>query len=215
MKSFRDIYTQRKPDASWGVVQAATLLSEGKRLRCASLIIYAALEFRLAIEQLVFTVVAVAKGGTLDENTLAGCRKKDALFRILDEVSPKYSQRCRFANVLASFYPELPQIAEWDVRSFRRFYTDLSDLCHSQLVIKDVDDDPAAWDKRIHLLEEVYQFLAAGMRKGTGVLQMTNTHPVIEDLWAKFSTGKLDIEALRRSFSLVKPVLDSRRIRRP
>ena len=53
------------------------------------------------------------------------------------------------------------------------------------------------------------------MRKGTGVLEMKNTDPVIEDLWTKFSTGKLDIEGLRRSFALVRPVWDSRRIRRP
>ena len=214
MKRFDHIYTQRKPDAGWSVVQGATLLSEGKERHCASLIIYAALEFRLAIEQLVFTVLVVASGGTLDESTLADCRKKDALFRILEEVSPKYSLRCRFANALASFYPQLPQIAEWDVRSFRRFYTDLSELCHSQLIIKDMDDDPVTWDKRTQLLEEVYQFLADGMRKGTGVLEMKNTDPVIGDLWAKFSTGKLDIEGLRRSFSLVRPVWDSRRIYR-
>ena len=74
--------------------------------------------------------------------------------------------------------------------------------------------DPVTWGKRIQLLEEVYQFLADGMRKGTGVLDMKNTDPVIEDLWAKFSTGKLNIEGLRRSFALVKPVWDSRRIRR-
>jgi len=65
------------------------------------------------------------------------------------------------------------------------------------------------------LLEEVDRFLAEGMRKGTGVLEMKNTDSVIEDLWTKFSTGKLDIEGLRRSFALVRPVWDSRRIRRP
>jgi len=152
MKVFSDIYSQRRQDARWSVVQAATLMTEGNRRQSASLLIYAALEFRLATEQLIFTVIAVGKGGKLDDATLKKCRKKDGLFRVLDEVSPKYSLRCRFSNALASFYRGLPQIAEWDVRSFKRYYTDLSELCHSQLIIRDFADAPAGWKKRTALL---------------------------------------------------------------
>ena len=215
MRRFADIHTSRRPDSDWGVIQAATLLSEGKKRHCASLVIYAALEFRLAIEQLIFTVIVVGRGAKLDDQTLADCRKKDGLFRVLDEVSPKYSLRCRFANTLASFYPESPQIAEWDVRSLRRYYTDLSEFCHSQLIIRDFDTDPAGWKKKIALLEEVYQFLATGMKKGTGVLDIKNVDPVVEDLWEKFSHGSISLEELRNRFALVKPVWDSRRIHRP
>jgi hypothetical protein len=215
MRLFADVFTGRRPDAGWSVVQAATLLSEGKKKQCASLIIYAALEFRLAIEQLIFTVIAVGKGGKLDDATLKECRKKDGLFRVLEEMSPKYSLRCRFANALSSFYPELPQVAEWDVRSFRRYYTDLSDLCHSQLIIKGMADDPAAWNARIALLEEIYHFLEAGMKKGTGVLDIKESEPVVKDLWEKFSQGSISLEELRNRFALVKPVWDSRRIHRP
>ena len=216
VRRFRDIFASRRPDAGWSVIQAATLLAEGERRKCGSLIIYAALELRLAIEQLIFTVIVVGKGGSkLDDKTLAECRKKDGLFRILDEVSPKYSLRCRFSNTLASFYPQLPQISEWDVRSLRRYYTDLSELCHSQLIIRDFDTDPAEWGKRIRELEEVYHFLASGLKKGTGVLELKDVHPVIEDLWQKFSTGAINIEELKNRFALVKPVLDSQRIIRP
>jgi len=215
MRHFSDIYTQRHQEAGWNVVQAATLLIEGKKRKCGSLITYAALEFRLAIEQLIFTAIAVGKGGKLDDATLKECRKKDGLFRVLDEVSPKYSLRCRFSNALASFYPAIPQIAEWDVRSFKRYYTDLSEFCHSQLIIRDFDSDPTGWSKKISQLEEVYHFLATGMKKGTGVLEMKNVDPVIEDLWEKFSTGAINMEELRKRFSLVKPVWDSHRIFRP
>lgn len=216
MRIFTSIFNGRKPDAGWSVVQAATLLSDGKQRHCSSLVIYAALELRLAIEQLIFTVIVVGKGGTkLDDKTLAECRKKEGLFRVLDEVSPKYSLRCRFSNTLASFYPQLPQIAEWDIRSLRRYYTDLSEYCHSQLIIRDFDTDPIGWSKTISQLEEIYHFLASSMKKGTGVLELNNVDPVIEDLWAKFSTGAINIVELRNRFALIKPVLDSRRIIRP
>jgi hypothetical protein len=215
MKVFTDIFSRRHQDAGWSVVQAATLISEGKKRQSASLFIYSALELRLAIEQLIFTVIAIGKGGKLDDETLKECRKKDGLFRLLEEVSPKYSLRCRFSNALSSFYPELPQVAEWDVRSLRRFYTDLSELCHSQLIIRDIADAPDAWSTRISLLEEVYYFLEAGMKKGTGVLEIKERDPVVKDLWEKFSSGDIDIEELKNRFTLVKPVWDSRRIYRP
>jgi hypothetical protein len=213
MRSFPDIYTRRDQDAGWNVIQAATLLTEGRERKCASLVIYAALEFRIAIEQQIFTVIAVASGQEkLDEDMLEKCRKKDALFRILDEVLPKYSLRCRFYNALASFYPELPKIAEWDVRSMRRYYTDLSNLCHSQLVIQDMGEDPVPWDKKVSLLEEVYHFLESNMKKKTGVLKVKTEDLAIKDLWEKFSTGEINVEELTNRYAFVKPVFDSRRI---
>jgi len=212
MRVFKDIYTKRDQEAGWSVVQAATLLSEGKKRQRCSLLIYAALELRLAIEQLVFTIIAVGKDCKLDHKTLVEYRKKDALFRALDEVSPKYSLRCKFSNALASFYPGLPQVAEWDVRSLRRYYTDLSDFCHSQLLVLDVVDDPATWNARTALLEEVYQFFEARMRIGTGVLDVKKANPVVQDLWERYSSGAVNLAEVKSSFALIKPVLDSRRI---
>lgn len=76
-------------------------------------------------------------------------------------------------------------------------------------------DDPAAWNARIALLEEIYHFLEAGMKKGTGVLEIKESEPVVKDLWEKFSQGSISLEELRNRFALVKPVWDSRRIHRP
>ncbi|OHE81255.1 MAG: hypothetical protein A3G75_13160 [Verrucomicrobia bacterium RIFCSPLOWO2_12_FULL_64_8] len=211
MKRFEDIYTERHQDAGWSVVQAATLLAEAQRRRCSSLVIYAALELRMAIEQLIFTIICVAKG-SVDDPTVQECRKKDGLFRILDDVTPGYSKRCRFSNALASFYPGIPQVAEWDVRSLKRYYTALSDLCHSQLVILGMAATPEKWDKRISLLEEVYAFLAAGLKKGTGVLTFKGADSVALDLWEKYLNGTISLEDVQQRFALVKPVLDSRRI---
>lgn len=184
------------------MVQAATLFSEGMRRKRGSLIIYAALELRLAIEQLFFTIIAIGQG-ELNPETLVKLRKKDKLFRFLEEVSPKYSLRCRFANVLSPFL-EFPQIAEWDVRSLRRYYTELSEMCHSQLIIRDFEDDPLEWNKRIALLKEVYQFLETGMKKGTGVLKLQDKNPVLADLWEKFSNGQIDAEELRNRLAIIR-----------
>lgn len=211
METFGDIYSERHQDAGWNVVQAATLLSEAKKRRCSSLVIYAALEMRMAIEQLVFTIILLAKE-TIDDATFQECRKKDGLFRILGEVSPKYSMKCRFSNVLGSFYPEIPQVAEWDVRSLKKYFLALSDLCHSQLVIQGMEAAPEKWDSKMALLEEVYEFLASGMRKGTSVISFKGATSHAIDLWEKYSGGQISLEDVRERFALVKPLLDSRRI---
>ncbi len=211
MKRFEHIYSERHQDAGWNVVQAATLLAEAKARRCSSLVIYAAVEMRMAIEQLVFTIILLAKE-KIDDATLQECRKKDGLFRVLEEVSPRYSMKCRFSNVLGSFYPEIPKVAEWDVKSLRRYYTALSDLCHSQLVIQGMAAAPEKWNAKIELVEKVYEFLAARMRKGTSVLSFKGATSHAIDLWEKYSKGEITLEDVRERFALVKPLLDSRRI---
>lgn len=161
---------------------------------------------RMAIEQLLFLIITMVKEGA-DSATTEECRKKDGLFRVLGEVEPLYSLRCRFCNALSGFYPDIPKIAEWDVRSLKRYYTDLSDLCHSQLVVSDLDDSHGYWEKQIVLLTEVYEFLAAGMKRGTGVYKLTRDNPLIARLWTDFAAKKISIEDVRERFAIIRNTL--------
>jgi hypothetical protein len=206
MKTHADILTKRHIDPGWNVVQAATLLAIAREKKRASPVIYAALEMRMAIEQLLYVIITIVKEGA-DAATTEECRKKDGLFRILGEVEPLYSLRCRFCNALSEFYPEIPQIAEWDVRSLKRYYTDLSDLCHSQLVVRDIEEDPGYWEKQVALLAEVYEFLAAGMKRGTGVLKIREQNPLVARLWEDYSTKKISIDDVRGRFAIIKNTL--------
>ena len=212
MKKFADIYSERHQDADWNVVQAATLLSEAKTRRSSTLVIYAALEMRMAIEQLVFTIIWIAKE-KMEGVMLKECRKKDGLFRILEDAAPKYSMKCRFLNVLGSFYPEIPKVAEWDVRSLKKYFLALSDLCHSQLLIQDMNIAPEKWGSKIRLVEEVYEFLAIGMQKGTSVLSFEGASSHVISLWDKYSAGEITLEDVKERFALIKPVLDANRVR--
>ncbi len=206
MKQRADIFTERDIEPGWYVVQAATLLSVARAKNRASFVIYAAVEMRMAIEQLLFVVITIAKEGA-DAATIEECRKKNGLFRVLGECEPLYSLRCRFGNALSEFYPQIPQIAEWDVRSLKRFYTALSDLCHSQLVVRDFAENTSYWKKQIELLTEVYEFLAAGMRKGTGVLKIKDRNPLIVRLWEDYSTKRISIDDVRARFAIIKNTL--------
>ena len=208
---FPDIYTGRAHHAGWSVIQAATLLEEAKARHSSSLLIYTALELRLAIEQLVFTIILVAKGKA-DQATLRDCRKQGGLFRVLKTVAPQYALKCRFANVLASFYPEIPQGAEWDVKTLQQYHAALSGLCHAQLVIRGMGAQPEQWDEKVALLEQVHAFLAAGMRKDTAVLSFRGATAQAMKLWKSYSSGRISLKKVKERFILAKPLLVSRQL---
>lgn|GEM_PF-2643539 len=196
LQKFDSLFSERNQDAGWCVVQASTLLHAALEHRSTSFVIYAALELRMAIEQLVFTIIAVAKGG-INTETAAECRKKDALFRILNEVLPKYSLRCRFQSAAAAAIPGIPALSEWDVKSLLRNYTGLSGLCHSQLIIVPFDSSSGEWHKHIEYLLEVYEFLASGLSKPTAVMHFTDAKISIADLWELYSTGQITLDDVK------------------
>lgn len=211
MNRFPDIYAARTHHAGWSVIQAATLLEEAKARHSSSLLIYTALELRLAIEQLVFTLILVAKGKA-DQATLRACRRKDGLFQTLKAVAPQYTLKCRFANVLSSFYPEIPQGAEWDVKALQRYHASLSALCHAPLVIRGMGALPERWDEKVALLEKVHAFLVAGMRKDTAVLSFRGATAQALGLWKKYSKGRISLKKVKERFILAKPLLVSRQL---
>jgi hypothetical protein len=193
VRVFKNLFTARGQDAGWGVVQAATLLATGTETRTTSFVIYAALELRMAIEQLVFTIITIANDNE-DADILGECRKKDGLFRVLQQVSPKYTLRCKFQSAAAAVMPGVPPLAEWDIKALLRYYQELSGLCHSQLVIRTFDADPEFWSGRLAFLIDVHTFLADGMRKGTAVMTFTNAKISIRDLWEAYASKKISLE---------------------
>lgn len=206
---FPDIFTGRVQHAGWNVIQAATLMDEAKARHSSSLLLYAAFELRLAIEQLFFTIIVVAKGKA-DEATLRACRKKGGLFRVLAEVAPAYALKCKFSSVLVAFYPEIPQGAEWDVKTLLSQHAALSELCHAQRMIRGMGAPVEPWDQRLALLEEIYAFLAAGLKKDTAVLSFKGATPSALALWRKYAKGKLTLQEVRRHFAQAKVPLVSR-----
>lgn len=206
---FPDIYTGRAQHAGWSVIQAATLMEEAKARHSGSLLIYAALELRLAIEQQFFTLILVTKGRA-DQATLRACRRQGGLLRIMEEVAPQYALKCKFSNVLVSFYPEIPQGADWDLKALRRYYAALAELCHAQRVLRGMGAPPEQWDQRLGLLEEIQEFLAAGLKRDTAVLSFKGATPQAVALWRQYAKGKVSLREVRRRFVRAKPRLVSR-----
>ncbi|MEO6875442.1 MAG: hypothetical protein ABI222_11545 [Opitutaceae bacterium] len=209
MKQFADIFTGRVQHAGWSTIQASTLLEEAKLRHCSSLLVYAALELRLAIEQLMFTLVIVAKGKA-DQPTLRACSRPGGLFQVLESVTPQYVLKCRFSAMLVEFHPEIPQGAEWDIAALRRYHAAVSDFCHAHRAIRGMGRIPELWDERVAILREVHDFLVTGLQKDTAVLSFKGATPQVLTLWRNYSGGKVTLKEVRRRFAMVKPLLVNR-----
>lgn len=204
MKTHSDIYSERIMDASWNVVQAATLVREARARNCSSLILYAGLEMRMGIEQLFFSIISLAKG-SIDDATLSRCRRRDELRTVLSEVAPDYTLRCRFASAVASVYPDVPAPAEWNVGTLIKHYVAINELCHSPFVFHDMARDSAFWERRITRLEEAYVYLADGMRRGTGMINFEQATSFGKELWELFRLGKIDLDSVKARMRIMKP----------
>ena len=87
---------QWQPD--WLILQAECLSCFAKERNSPSALVYAALETRNAIEQLIFTIISLCRG-TVDDQTLAECRGADGLGRVLRRTQPDYRKMIRFAKI--------------------------------------------------------------------------------------------------------------------
>lgn len=209
MHQFPDIYTGRVQHAGWNTIQASTLIEEAKARHSNSLLVYAALELRLAIEQLVFTLILVAKGRA-DDATLRACQRKGGLFRELKKITPLYARKCEFTRVLVSFHPEIPQGEAWDLKALLSHHAALSELCHAQRAIRGMGAQAEPWDQRLALLEGIHRFLAVGLKKDTAVLSFKGATPSALALWRKYAKGTVSLAEVRRRFSQAKSPFVSR-----
>jgi hypothetical protein len=206
MKTHADIYSARDQDSGWNVVQAATLLREARSRNCPSLIHYAGLEMRMAIEQILFTIISLAMG-KIDLKTLTECRTIDGLNRVRGKVAPDYDKWCLFATAISDVFPNVPSPAVWNMGVLIKHVSKLNELCHSPLIIQGMKEAPEEWNKRIKILENIYEHLATTMRRPTCSLRFENATPFGKDLWEKFRHGEIDLETVKLRMRIMKPAV--------
>lgn len=184
-----------------------TLIRMADEHKSTSFLFYAALELRMAIEQQFLTIIALVKG-SMDEPTIARCRKKNGLLAVLKQVSPKYTLLCRFGKILADFYPQVPDFAQWDVKILTRHFNDLARYCHSPLLVDEVEGDHSWSAKTKEGLIEIYDYMAMNLSKGTMNLRFHDSAPIVRELYEKFCTREITESDLSERYKLIKPYLE-------
>ncbi len=206
-KNFSDIYQKRHQDAGWFVVQANTLIKLAIEKNSNSLLLYAAFELRMAVEQLLFTIIFLVSE-EVDDVLLKKCRKKDGLFRTLREVEPKYTMLIRFGKILSESYSHIPEFANWDIKILKKFHNRLSDYCHSPLIVHEIEEIPNWTNETKDELLKIYDYLAHNLKKGTPYLRFHESTPIVNDLFLDFINKKITEDDVRERFEILKPYLE-------
>ncbi len=124
--------TPRDVTFDWHVVQAKKWLAFDARRELDSVLVYAAVELRAAIERYVFELLYLLKEGKLSEDEKKRCRSIGGIFALMKETDPFYRKTIEFTKIVISITPGLPEITVVDTAYLTRRWQDLSEYCHMQ-----------------------------------------------------------------------------------
>ncbi len=209
------IEQKRQTGSDYHIISARFWMKKGINEEYHTPLVYAAFEFRCAIERVIFelfvlmrtvgiTDIEIEKIGSLKGlintvNDLAGGNKKK-LMRILlfNRISMEFSG-----------FPKKLSIP--DVGKLHKFWSKLSEYCHRQIIPDSTWDNPDWISKGYTLLEEVDNYLSLILyEQAFGFLSEENMPDEIKEQKQLFINGNIDESQLRMRFKLMQPVLESR-----
>src|SRR5713226_8323382 len=122
----------REVTFDWHIVQAKKWLEFDEGRELDSVLVYAAVELRAAIERYVFELLYLLKECRLSENEEKRCRSITGIFALMKETDPFYRKTIEFTKLVASIMPGLPEITIVDTAYLNGKWKDLSEYCHMQ-----------------------------------------------------------------------------------
>jgi hypothetical protein len=126
---------KRQITFDWHITRVLKWLKYDNRRKLDSVLVYASLELRCAIERYLFDLL-VLLDPNLNSDDVERCRSKDGLLTVIKEREPNYIKRATFTNLIASITPGMPKVVIVDIKYLIRMWStlsDFSDYCHKQL----------------------------------------------------------------------------------
>ena len=123
----------REVTFDWHIVQAKKWLEFDGSRELDSVLVYAAVELRMAIERYVFELLYLLKECKLSGDEEKRCRSITGIFALMKETDPFYRKTIEFTKLVVSITPGLPEITAVDTAYLNRKWQELSEYCHKQL----------------------------------------------------------------------------------
>ena len=204
---------RREVSSTWHLGQAREWLKfdAGRELDCT--LVYAAFEFRCAIERYLFELLAVAKGGKLSEDELKECKSRGGVKKLFKKLVPDYGKNVEFTNILGPLSNPSFRIIKVDAPLLLRRWADLSVYCHRLLK---PDDSWKANNRTFvaagfELLRDIDFLFQSWKGKGfVGVTPKESLEPEAREIYEKFVAGELDASQTETRLRLAMPVFQRR-----
>jgi hypothetical protein len=203
----------REVTFDWHIVQAKTWLEFDKGRELDSVLVYAAVELRAAIERYIFELLYLLKEGKLSANEERRCRSIRGIFALMEETDPLYRKTIEFTKIVAAITPGLPEITIVDTAYLNRKWQDLSEYCHMQFrPAETFGSQGRKFQKQgFVLIREVLQkFHDWKIESNCAVLARSSLPAEVRAVYDKFVRKDIDADQAKRMLVLMEPVLQAR-----
>lgn len=196
-------------DSAGRTYKALSWLDHAKSSGSISALEYAALETRLAIEQLLFEQLIVGVGSELEKSDYKKCSgNAKKLNEIIERLIPKYDRLIEFTRAMA---PAGMPITKWDNRALINYSGKVSAYLHWSGGL-DVTVQSKCWlQSGISQVEEAAGYIWKGLTTGnTAVIAIDKLEPELKELWELYLRDEISLEAAARRVAILEPILQNR-----
>jgi len=204
----------REVASDWHIRQAKRLLDFDAGRQLDTVLVYAALELRAAIERTFLEILYLLKEQPLADEEIKRARSRSGLLALLRETDASYRKTIEFTQLVAAVTPGLPAVSAIDTGYLNRKWQELSEYCHLQVKPADTFRSPNREFQRqgFALLDEVLgRFLEWRVNASMGVLQRSSMPEETRSIYDSFVADQIDADQARRMLVIATPVLEQRR----
>jgi len=205
---------KREVSFDWHFNRVQRWLKYDSGRKLDSILVYASVELRSAIERYFFELLVLLKRP--DKLTSADekkCQSKNGMLDLMKETEPYYRKRAAFTNLIASVTPGTPKVAIIDIGYLIRVWSELSEYCHKQL------RPEVSWDSvnrefqenGFRLINEVVNQLRVWESNAVlGIVDKESMPPEVRSVYDKYINDEIDEGQAKRMLDLMGPVLRAR-----
>lgn len=200
-------------ESSGRAFKALSWLDYAKSNRNVSALEYAALETRLAIEQLLFEQLIVGVGTKLEAREYKKCTgNAKKLNEILERIIPRYERLIEFTKAMA---PDGIPITKWNNRALIEHSGKVSKYLHWSGGLDETTQASTWYEKGIAVVEAAANYIWQGLTTGnTAVMAINKFEPEIRELWDLYANGHITLECAVKRVEILEPILQARLTRR-
>lgn len=203
----------RQVTFDWHITQVLNWLKFDNGRKLDSVLVYASLDLRTAIERYIFEFLALLKGGYLSTDEKQRCRSINGIFDLMRETDPFYRKTANFTKIIASITPELPEITIVDTSYLKRKWEELSNYCHKQLEPQESYRSPnnEFQDNGFKLIEEVISRFKDWKFESVCGICIPDTMPEeTRYVYDKYVNNEINDEQAKRMLKIMDPILRTR-----
>jgi hypothetical protein len=204
---------KRQVSFDWHITQVLKWLKYDNGRKLDSVLVYASLELRCAIERYIFELLLLLKNNKLIPEEEKRCQSKEGILELMKETEPYYVKRAKFTNLIASVTPGMPKVVIIDIKYLIRKWSTLSDYCHKQLRPEESFNslNREFQEKGFRAINEVVSKFKEWERKGAcGIINKQSMPPEVISVYEKYINSEIDEDQAERMLKLMEPVLRER-----